>query len=190
MPDFTIEGRRIKKLPDVQKVWLWELVISNITDLIDIGASELEDDLIIRARTASIPGRGIEQITSNFMGMAQLFPGRPTFGRSISVQFEETQEQLISKFLYAWNEALYTVTPGEDSAGVSTKATKRELTKTMYLNMYASGGTNDKILEKRIKFWNAWPSTVTDVGLNYTTTDSVKYDCTFSFDFWTLESTS
>lgn len=190
MPDFTIEGRRIKNLPDVQRTWLWEFVVSNIGDLIDIGADNLEDDLIIRARSCTIPGRGIEIIPSNFMGMQQLFAGRPTFDRAITVNFEETEDQLMSKFLYDWNQAFYDVVPGGATAGVARAETKRELTRTVYLNMYHFGGTNDDILERRVKFWNAWPSTVADVGLNYETSDSVKYDVTFSFDFWTLEATS
>lgn len=187
MPDFTIEGRRIKNLPDVQKTWLWEIVISNITDVVDIGAADLEDDLIIRARSCSIPGRGLDQIASNFMGSTQLFPGKPTFDRSVTIDFEETEEQLISKFLYEWNQSFYDVIPGSPNAGVARENTKRELTRTVYLNMYQTGGGNDNQLEKRIKFWNAWPSSFADVALSYDSNDSVKYSCTFAYDFWTLE---
>lgn len=187
MPNFTIEGRRIKNLPDIQRAYLWEIVISNVADLIDIGATDLEDDIIIRARTSQIPARGFETIESNFIGMTQLFPGRPTFGRTLALTLEETEDQLIHKFLYEWRQQIYDVNPNSPTAGVASKATKREMTRTIYLNMYHVDGN---ILDRRIKFWNAWPSDVSDIELSYDASTAVSYAATFSFDFWTSEPTA
>ena len=77
MANFTIENR-MKKLPDIQRTWMWELLIPAIANVTG-GIMGDVDDLIIRVRSAVIPGRQIESMTSEFMGMKQYFPGKTTF---------------------------------------------------------------------------------------------------------------
>ena len=62
MANFFLEGRA-KRLPDLQRGWMFELLIPAIADITG-GIIKGVDDLIIRVKTAVIPGRQIESMTS------------------------------------------------------------------------------------------------------------------------------
>ena len=84
MPNLTLEGR-LKQLPDIQRSWLWEFYIPNVNTIPFAGVTE--EDLVIRARTCTLPSRGNEALESYFMGFKQFFPGKPLFGNTMEVQF-------------------------------------------------------------------------------------------------------
>ena len=79
--NMTLEGR-LKHLPDIQRNWRWEIYIPNVNTIPGMPAI-IDDDLVIRARTCSLPSRGNEAVESNFMGFKQFFPGKPTFGNTM-----------------------------------------------------------------------------------------------------------
>jgi len=178
----TIEGRA-KQLPDIQRTWNWELMIPGIGNVTK-GIMKNDEDLIIRVRSAVIPSRGNEPIESNFMGMKQFFPGKPTFENSFAVTIEETENQIALKALTAWQDNTFDISPTSPTGGSSSKLLKRQLTKDVFLLMYKY---NHKIMEKKIHFYNAFIQNVDSVSLDYTDNSSVKYSVTFQFDFWTLD---
>lgn len=181
MPNFTIEGR-MKTMKDVQRTWMWELIIPAADLGLGVGVSN--EDLIIRCRSAVIPGRGNDPITSNFVGMQQFFFGKPTFGgNTFAVTLEETQDQKVTNFLYAWQQKIFDIELNSNTAGQSQVPNKRDAAKDIFLDCYAYDGGN---LEKKFKFVNAWPTTVDPVTMDYTGNDSVKFSVTFQFDFWSL----
>jgi hypothetical protein len=180
MANFSIEGR-LKGLKDIERNWLFELVIPDANKL--TGGIASDEDLIIRCKTAVIPGRGLDTVESNFAGMKQLFPMKPTFSNSFSVEMEETEDQKITKSLYAWRQLMFDVDPGSAKAGVSSYATKRDACKDIFLLVYKYDGS---IMEKKYKFVNAFPSGVEDVAMGYASNEAVKYSVTFSYDYWLL----
>ena len=189
MANYTIEGRAGAVIKDVQRDWMWELSIPNITNMIDDDtlkskldlAADLDEELKIRARTVSMPSRGVETIDSNFMSQKQFFPGKPTFGNTVSVTFEESENQNVAKVLYAWQNMVMDIRSGH-----SNKLGKRGLN-TYVLDMYVSllsyaGEKSDTV----IYFKNVFPQNVADVSLTYDGSGAVKFDATFQFDFWYL----
>lgn len=182
MANFTMESRS-KNLPDIQRDWMWELSIPNLNDMTDEIMKD-DEDLTVRVRSAVIPSRGNDPIESNFIGMKQFFPGKPTFGHTLAVSIEETEDQIVHRALTAWQDRLFNVNPNDATAGVSSALLKRQLTKTIYLLPYKYN--QDKML-KKIRFHNAFIQNVDDVTMDYTGNASVKYTTTFQFDFWTLE---
>ena len=186
MSNFTIEGR-MKSMPDVQRTWMWNLKIPKITTFAPETATNIED-LIIRCRSISIPSRTNTAIVSDWMGTKQWFPGRPEFPGTLAVTFEETEDMKIAQTLYEWQERIFSIDPTADtggkSLGVNGSASKRSLSTNMTLSMYNYKGDN---LPKNIVFYNSWVQNVADVSLDYTTSDSVKYNVTFQYDFWKLQ---
>jgi len=178
--NFTIEGRRKLDMPDVQRSWMWELLIPSIKD-VTCGIMSDVEDLIIRVRSAVIPSRGNESITSDFMGMKQFFPGKPTFGNTFAVEIEETEDQIVWKSLNAWNELIFNTNPNSPMGGSSQKPMKRDVAKDVFLIMYAY---NQRPLDKKVRFFNCFPQSVGDVTMSYTGNEQVKFSCTFQFDFW------
>jgi hypothetical protein len=185
MPDFHID-KRLGNLPDPQKSFLWELKIPNLNGIVT--SIKDTEDLTIRCRSVSIPARGNETIESHFFGMKQKFASKPTFGQTLSVMFEEFEDQLISKALYEWNNKIFDTDRTSAQSGGSKAVMKRNLGGTgyatdLYLYLYKFDKTK---LEKSVRFFNAFPQDVSDISLDYAGGDSIKYNVTFSYDYWNL----
>jgi hypothetical protein len=181
MPNLTLEGR-LKGLPDIQRTWLWEIYIPNVNTIPNMPDIK-DDDLVIRARTCSLPSRGNEAVESNFMGFKQFFPGKVTYGNTMEATFEEMEDQKIAKFLYAWRQYILDVDPNSPTAGASGALTKRISSRNIYILQYKHNGS---ALQKKVQLFNAWPENVSDVALDMNGGEAVKYSVTFRFDYWLL----
>lgn len=179
-PNFTVEGR-LATISDVQRNFMFEVIISDIGKM--TGNAINTEGLTIRAKTASIPSRGNESIDSFFMGMKQIFPGRPTFTNTLSVTLDETEDQIVTKALYAWRNRIFDTNPQSKTAGYSQAINKRALSASITLRQYKYNGVK---LDNDIVFYNAWPSEVGDVELNMTGSEKVVYSVTFTYDYWKL----
>ena len=181
--DFTINGRTYK-FPDVQRTFMWQLYVPGIKRVAPSAWYDFED-LLLRCRSISIPQRSNEPITSNFMGTRQFFPGKADpGGGTLSVQFEDTEDMAIQRIMYEWQQNIFNINPDSaTTAGKSKQFLKRRLTRDMWLRLYSYNGAQ---LPKMIRFHNAWVQNVGDSSLSYEGNESVKYDVTFQYDYWTL----
>jgi len=181
--NFTINGRA-SKFPDVQRNFMWQLFVPGISGVAPSAWLDAED-LLVRCRSISIPQRSNEPITSNFMGTRQFFPGKADpGGGTVSVQFEDTEDMAIQRIFYEWQQNIFNTNPASlTTAGKSKKLQKSLLTKDMFLILYNYAGVP---LLKQIRFHNAWVQNVGEVSMAYDGNESVKYDVTFQYDYWTL----
>lgn len=179
--NFTVEGR-LAAIDDIQRNFMFEVMVPNIGTMTG-NAIDMEN-LIIRTKTCAIPSRGNESIESYFMGMKQMFPGRPTFSNSLAVAIDETEDQIITKALYAWRQRIFDIDPDSPTAGYSQAINKRAMSTNIILRQYKYNG--DK-LENDIVFYNAWPSEIGDIELSMTGNEKIAYAVTFTFDFWKLK---
>lgn len=170
MADFTSHGR-LGNLEDIQKTYMWELFIPDIAEL-------NQDDMVLRVRNVVIPGRTITPIESFFMGTKQFFPGKTEYTGNLPVQFEEFEDAKVHTALDSWMQLMFD--HGRSDLAGNAGGDKKVITKTITLRMYKGTG---EIL-KEIEFFHAWPQSVADATLDYTASDSVKYDAIFQFDFW------
>jgi len=185
MPNFHIDNR-MANLPDPQKTYCWELKIPNLNGIVT--SIKDTEDLTVRCRSVSIPSRGNETIESTFFGWKQKFASKPTFGQTLSAVFEEFEDQLMSKALYEWNNKIFDTDKNSPSAGGSKATRKRNVAglgyaTDIYLYLYAFNKTK---LEKSFRLYNAFPQDISDVSLDYGGSDSIKYNVTFSYDYWNL----
>ena len=169
----------MKDLPDIQKNYMFEVWIP--TDGLN-GASQ--EGLIIRAKTAIIPGRDFEQIESFFMGTKQVFPGKTTYSNSLQISFDEFEDQMITKTIQEWQQKIFDYNPNSGTAGAQKVLKKRDFTKEIIVKLYRSNGAS---LSKQIKFYNAWPKTIDDSQLDMQSSDKVQRSVTFAYDYWLLE---
>lgn len=176
--DLTIDGR-MKNERDIQRNWKWELWIPKPKAVTNWDM----DDMIIRCRSAVIPGRGNEPIESNFNGQKQFFPGKPLFPNTFITMFEEFEDKKVSKFLYSWQQAMHDYSGETSNPGSAKSGSKKDITSQMKLRQY---GVDGKIIQDLI-FVNAWVQNVDDVTMDYTGAESVKYSVTFQYDYWKLQ---
>lgn len=175
--------KRLNRLPDVQRTYNWELMVPRINEVCDTITDP--EDFIIRTRSVTLPSRGNEPIESFFLGMKQVFSGRPIFTNIITVLMEEFEDQAVLQALYEWQENVFSVDVNGTTGGASKKAQKRNGYATdMYINTYKQ---DHSALPKTIKCVNCWPSQVDEVSLDFQAQESVKYSVSFSFDYWVPE---
>ena len=176
MANNTIAGR-LKNPPDVQKAYMWELFIPSIEEL-------SQDDMVLRIRNVVIPGRSNPIIESHFMGTKQFLPGKTEYTGSFTTNIEEFEDQFVHTALHSWMQYIFDYDPSSPTAGDQKGATKLDYARDMVLKMYKSDGTE---MPNSIKFFGAWPQTVADATLDYTASDSVKFDVTWQYDYWLTE---
>ena len=176
---------RLKKLGDPQRSFMWELLIPQVNKV----SSVIKDpmDLSIRVRSVSLPGRGNETITSNYMGMKQLFAGKATYGNTITLSIEEFQDFKGWRTFYDWSQLIFDTNPNHPRGGASNAIQKSGTggyAVPVYLQMKKFSGDDHNF---RFKIVNAFPSQLEDISLDYTNSDSIKFNVTLTYDFVVIE---
>jgi hypothetical protein len=179
--NMTIAGR-MAAIADVQRSYLWEWTIPDIkkvtSGIID------QEGLIVRVKNASLPGRSNEIITAVFMGTDQDFPSRIKFDKSVELTIDETEDQMVAKAIYEWQQNIFDIDPMSPTAGHSKVGSKKDYSTKSILRMYKFNG--DK-LPYDFVMYNSWPSAAAAVQLDMAATDALKRTLTLSFDYWKLE---
>lgn len=183
-----IEGRKIKGFADILRNFDYEITFKNAHTLMN-GAFDSED-ITLRARTFSIPERGNEPIESNYGAMKQFFPGKPTFGNTLQVTFEETESQKVQSFLYSWQEKIFSITEGHarhnrkrgDGGSLIGPNESNGICDLITITAYRFNGDE---VENKYYFTNAWLQNVDAVTIDFSQNESIKFNATFQFDFWT-----
>lgn len=153
----------------------------------------IEEDFIIKCRSASIPNKNFETIETSFMGHKKILPSKPTFSNTLDVEYEEVERQSMKKFFDDWQFAIYNSDfysggdnrkPDTGNAGNATY-NRSSYTTDLQLAFYGYNGIG---LDKNIIFYNAWPKEVKEAGVTYNGgAESIKYSVTFAYDFWELQ---
>jgi hypothetical protein len=193
--NFSIEGSNIKNFGDIQRTFMWEVYFPNMGRKLGFDGDAISDDMTLHAREATIPSRGTDTIESQFGGMRQFFPGKPTFSNDVTLTFEETEEQNVTLFLYAWNQMIFGTSVNKmKELGHSNGVRKRDYYSTdIEVIPFPYGYKKDESKSSKLKYKfiykNAWLSNVSDVSLSYGDSSSVKYQATFAYDYWELVNT-
>jgi len=173
--DFHILNRADAN-PDVQREWMWELSIPDISTIVPEIST---DGLVTRIRSALIPGATIEEITSEFMGTKQYFPGKKTPIADMTCSFEETQEHYVYSAFQSWMTLIQNWDNFTENSGASLMASKvNGYGLDLFLHLY----TYDGQLSRQIHFLNTWPKELSSPNVSYDATAQVKYDVGFKFD--------
>lgn len=186
MPNnFTIEGRAFAAgFRDVQRAWLWELTIVPPT-ILKLDSERMK----VHCRSAVIPGRTQEMITSNFGGMKQYFAGKPEFPGTFSVNIEENEDMFVRTFLNNWQEAIFgtsdkTANQGYSSIKTAATGQKKGLVATqLELQLFKVDGNPT---DYKFRFINGLLQGVGDATVSYESGDSIKYDATFQYDYFDI----
>lgn len=183
---FNIEGRRLSYLThDPQRQWLFEVIISNIENLIP-KFNINEDDIIIRCKTISIPNITFDVYESNFLGFKKAIPIKKNNTNTVVTEIEEFEDQKVHKLLYNWSNLIFHQNPMMHFSNNSDVflQERNKYTRNIILKMYKLNGQR---LDYTIKFMNAWPSKVNDTQLGYEQDGQVKFNVEWNFDYWIME---
>ena len=140
------------------------------------------EDLKLRATSCVIPSRGNGTLSVPFYQMKADFPGKPTFGdNKFSISFNEFEDKKVAKFLYSWQEKIFS----SKVTGASTAASKLDLIfPTVICQLLNFKGQPITGLTNKVSFKNVWVENVDEVALNWTEEAAVQIKATFHFDWW------
>ncbi len=171
---------RTSNMGAVQKTYNWQVRIPKPRG---VESPEWEEDLLLRARTASIPGAQINAIESTFMGMKQFFAGNAEMEHQLAVEFEEFEDQKILVYMNEWLRTIFDFQNAQNGGGGSV-SNKEDYCVPVELILF--DGKTDK-LSKKITFHNCWLQNLNSVSLAYGDSASVKYPANFQWDYYTVD---
>ena len=129
------------------------------------------EDLMIRARTASIPGKTFGELDTQYMGTKLLYPGKATVNGDLEIQWDEFQDGEVSIALHKWGNLLMNQGFRDDIGGSSNDITGGAFSN--YAPEYCA--TVDLVLfkstlrERLPVFWRmyrVWPKNIANFGMD------------------------
>lgn len=175
--------KRMGSLPDPLRTFEWQIIIPNSDSV--TGNVLGQTDLMLRAKSVTIPSRTIGVIESNFLAMKQRFPGRVEFGENLSVMLEETEDFKVSQGLNNWMNLMVNAKPTTASgSALREKRGTNGYAKDIFIQPMKYTGDPINFC---FHFYNAYPVSRDDVSLAYDDESLVRPNFNFTYDFWDIE---
>jgi hypothetical protein len=189
--NFTIEGRAGAVIKDIQRSWMWEVSIPQITNILSdpsiaqLGTGGFQEELTCRAKSVAIPARGLEIIESNFGAFKQFFPGKFTMDQEVAIVFEESENGNLHSIMTEWQQKIFNIKSGHSqmAGGKRGPAGTSYVLPNMYLTLKNYAGV---AREKMIIYRNVWPKQVSNADMSYANNESQTFTVTFQYDLWFL----
>jgi hypothetical protein len=173
---------RLKSIQaDVQRTYNWEVIIEKPAGL--SGDFWEDDTLILRARSAMIPGSTITPIESTFMGMKQYFAGNSELEHVLAIEFEEFEDQKLGKLLNAWQRIIFDAQTDKLGEGDTVASKADYIAPEFKLRMLKQDG---EPMDEAIVFENCWLQNFASVQMAYGDASAVRYSCSFQWDYYKL----
>lgn len=173
---------KIKNLPDVAKQYLFQVTFkfddSALQDMLGV------EDLMLRAKTASMPGKSFGELATEFMGSKLVYPGKATVDGDLQITFDEFQDLFITKTFHRWqnlmfNHALEGDIDAQGTTGGAYSNYIKDYTATITVDMYSS--TFEEKLPVSFEFKFAWPKEFPQTELNMEGDGKVQRQVTFKY---------
>lgn len=181
MANFSTEGREAAIIKDVQRSFMWQVSMPTIGYLIDPSlAPDIVEELRVRARTVSIPSRGIETLTTEFMGMKQLYAGKPSMTQTVAITFMESENLNMFAILNNLLQNTFSYKTGHSTLVGPKRSALTSYAQDIHINLLKYDGTAAS--DKTMVLKNAFLTNVEDISLSYASNEVVQIGTTWSFD--------
>jgi len=167
---------------------LFEVVLNFPTGLTDVNSTGPNGDLYrFMVKGAELPGSTVSAISVPFRGRQLKVSGDRTFAPWTITVINDTNFILRNSF----EKWMNFMNRNDDNAGVITPS---EYQTNMLVHQLGRGleysstlpGTGDEIpIHKSYKFYGAFPTDISAIGLSYDTTDAIEeFSVTFEYQWW------
>lgn len=171
-------------MQDLAKQYLFQIrflyergsVLSSILDT---------DDLMIKAKTASLPQKSFNELDTQYMGSKLIYPGKATVSGDFSVRFDEFQDLSISIALHRWSNLMFNqgfkndISMGTQTTGGAASNYAKDYTATAEVLLYDS--TLNNLLPVKWVIYRVWPKTINAYGLDQDAEGKVTREASFSY---------
>jgi len=127
---------------------------------------------IERALTVSVPETAVDQIEIPHKGRSAYYAGRDASGHTVEVSFWDGEDHAIYRFMKNWME---TISDSEVGGGVTRDLYGAEL----IIRQMAHDSTTPTITHR---LTHVFPTSVSDISLDYASSEHINLSVTFSFD--------
>lgn len=143
----------------------------------------VDEDLLVKCRSVVIPSKTVSQISTSFYGHKRNFPGKVEFTNTLSMEFEENEMQTIKVFFDNWISAIEETDFKHGNNSASRTLSIENYTSPLYLTLLSYNGLKQA---KNISFYNCFPTSIGESSLSYDTDGAIKYQVSFSYDYYEL----
>jgi hypothetical protein len=173
---------KIKNNQDLAKSWLFLVNFKfdnkDLEDLLDA------EEMLLRAKTGTIPGKSFGELVTEFMGSKLVYPGKATVDGDLSITFDEFQDLKITKILHRWSNLMFNhaIDDDIDATGVTGGAYSnylKDYSATIIIDCYDSTLTHK--LPVSFKFRFAWPKEIPQTELNMEGDSKIQRQVTFKY---------
>lgn len=149
-----------------------------LEDLLD------SEEMLLRAKTATLPSKSISELTTEFMGSKLVYPGKATVDGDLSITFDEFQDMKISRILHKWSNLVFNHAIGQDfdAQGITGGAYSnylKDYTATIIVDLYKSSLTEKLPISYKFRF--CWPKEIAAAELNMEGSDKIQRSVTFKY---------
>lgn len=180
--NFTADGRESKIVGDIQRTWQFQVTFPNIGNIIDKAlAPDLVEELTVRARSVSIPQRGLDVIKTEWFGLSQNWPSKPSMNQTVTIQFLESENMNMIKIMNDWQQKIFSYKSGHSRLAGKRPANQiGSYVQDLQISLlnYKGEAASDKIILCK----NAFPTSVEDIALAYSDSSAMMINVTFTFD--------
>lgn len=150
----------------------------SLEDLLDA------EEMLLRAKTASLPTKTIGELTTEFMGSKLVYPGKATVDGDLSITFDEFQDMKISRILHKWSNLVFNHAIGQDfdAQGITGGAYSnylKDYSATIIVDLYDSTMTQKLPISYKFRF--CWPKEIAAAELNMEGSDKIQRSVTFKY---------
>lgn len=166
MPDLSCDSLK-NNLSNPARPYLWEILIAQPV----VGSTQT---YALRAQSTSQPERSIGAITIPYKASAGfVVPGKLSYPHDWDVTFVEGEDRYVLRNFYTWLNTII-----DDRTNSGSAVSKIDI----HLNMLNTDGSY--ALQTRLI--GCWPRRMSDVALDYTNEDVMRFTVTFAYDRWEI----
>jgi hypothetical protein len=142
------------------------------------------EEMLLRAKTATLPSKSISELSTEFMGSKLVYPGKATVDGDLSITFDEFQDMKISRILHKWSNLVFNHAIGQDfdAQGITGGAYSnylKDYTATVIVDLYDSTLTQKLPISYKFRF--CWPKEIAAAELNMEGSDKIQRSVTFKY---------
>lgn len=182
-------------LPDPVKAHEFQCIFETTTDSPLYKLFGNSDDLTIRARKVSVPQKDFGELSTEYLGMKRVFPGKAVVNGTTGITFDEFQDLFITKTMHLWQSYIFNNGIYKDiginnaNIGAASSNYLRDYSCTLKIYMYDSALS--KLLPYYYLLTEVYPKTDSGFELNYETDGKIQKEITFNYNnFEVVDSTT
>lgn len=142
------------------------------------------DDLMLRAKTMTLPQKEFNLLETHYMGSKLVYPGKATVAGEFTVQFDEFQDMSVSIALHSWSNLLFNQGFRQDInlggvTGAAYSNYANRYTATVEVLLYDS--TLTELLPVKWVLYRVFPKTISTADLSQEGDAKVTRSATFSY---------